>query len=211
MKIWRPNKMRHKHSPSTISTMMRTSLRWRIFTLFGCLLLVGHCNSFVMLRSRKPDPCNRSVASAIPTQTKASSTGFGRHRDRDLAPPPPSPSNNEHPNRFAPKYIALRIWDTKSLVLDAKTMGLAASTLGFWGHSGLAMVSIVVVKAVYAYFFAPNSSAPIQAGILNRCPWPFIFFHDVKQGFKDSPTWIVLTWLALWRLSKIVLKPPVVP
>ena len=189
---------------------MRTSLRWSVFTLNCWLLLVaGRCNSFVMLRSRKPDPGHRSATSAIPTQTKAPSTDFGR-LPRDLAPPL-SPSN-EHQKRFAPKNIALRIWDTKSLVLDAKTVGLTASTLGFWGHSGLALVSIVVVKAVYAYFFAPDKTEPRQAGILNRCPWPFIFFHDVKQGFKDSPTWIVLTWLALWRLSKIVLKkPPVVP
>ena len=176
-------------------------------TLFFWLLLVVHCNSFVMIRSRTTDPCSLSETSAVLTQTRIpSNENLGGKCN--LAPPLRQPP--EHPERLAPKNIARRIWDTKKGVLDAKTIGSAASTLGFWGHSGLFLLSVVVVQAVYAYFFARDNSEPKQAGILNRCPWPFIFFHDVKQGFKDSPTWIVLTWLMLWRLTKIVVKSPVV-
>jgi len=43
-----------------------------------------------------------------------------------------------------------------------------------------------------------------QQGILNRCPWPFIFFHDIKQAMKDTPTWIVITWAFLKLASKKV-------
>jgi hypothetical protein len=53
----------------------------------------------------------------------------------------------------------------------------------------------------------PSSSAAEQqqehyTGILNRCPWPFIFFHDVKQGLQDSPTWMVVTYIVLKRIYR---------
>ena len=88
-----------------------------------------------------------------------------------------------------------------------KTVALLSS-IGFLGHSGLALLSIFLVKAVYALFFRKDAAEQDQqpAGILNRCPWPFIFFHDIKQGLKDSPTWMVVTWVALWRLTKVI-KP----
>jgi len=44
-------------------------------------------------------------------------------------------------------------------------------------------------------------------GMLDRCPWPFIFFHDIKTGLKDAPTWILVLWWSLrrvWRLRKSV-------
>lgn len=92
------------------------------------------------------------------------------------------------------------------------------ASIGFWGHSGLALLSFVLVKAVYAAIRASRESndgddqqqQQQPAGILNRCPWPFIFFHDIKQGFKDSPTWMVVTWVALWRIIKAV-RPTVAP
>jgi len=89
-----------------------------------------------------------------------------------------------------------------------KTVALLSS-IGFLGHSGLALLSVFLVKAVYAVFFQKDAAVRDQqpAGILNRCPWPFIFFHDIKQGLKDSPTWMVVTWVALWRLTKVVIKP----
>jgi len=46
-------------------------------------------------------------------------------------------------------------------------------------------------------------------GMMDRCPWPFIISHDPVQFMKDPPTWIVLTWLALWRMVKLTSKVPV--
>jgi hypothetical protein len=80
----------------------------------------------------------------------------------------------------------------------------AASSIGvFFGHSGLFLLSTIIVSTVKRFMPPPTATdvepKQAQAGIMNRCPWPFIFFHDPKEGFKDSPTWIVLVWIALWR------------
>ena len=49
--------------------------------------------------------------------------------------------------------------------------------------------------------------APVKTGgILDRCPWPFIFFHDFKQGLRDKPTWITFTYIILWRCFKYIQK-----
>ena len=90
-------------------------------------------------------------------------------------------------------------------------MASAPTKLGFWGHFGLSLTSIVLVKSVYRLFILKQNNETEEvsneqpAGILNRCPWPFIFFHDYKQGFKDSPTWMVVTWIILWKLSRKLL------
>ena len=90
-------------------------------------------------------------------------------------------------------------------------MATAPTKLGFWGHFGLSLTSIVLVKLVYRIFILKQNNETEEvsneqpAGILNRCPWPFIFFHDYKQGFKDSPTWMVVTWIILWKLSRKLL------
>lgn len=80
------------------------------------------------------------------------------------------------------------------------------SSIGFLGHTGLFLLSTILVSIVKKVLFPPSGPEPQQAGILNRCPWPFIFFHDVKQGFKDTPTWITLTWIALWQGLKFFSK-----
>jgi hypothetical protein len=80
---------------------------------------------------------------------------------------------------------------------------LASSSIGFFGHSGLFLLSTIIVSMVKRLMPLPPTTddepKQQQAGIMNRCPWPFIFFHDPKEGFKDSPTWVTLVWIALWR------------
>ena len=73
-------------------------------------------------------------------------------------------------------------------------------SIGFLGHSGLLLLSALLVKLVQSVAFPSNEAQ--QAGILSRCPWPFIVFHDPMQFLKDSPTWIIVTWVALWRILK---------
>lgn len=105
---------------------------------------------------------------------------------------------------------------TRTATTTSRTKLAASPTsvvsLGFWGNTGLVMLSIALVKAVYALVAATSkknqagdkdeADNPPPAGILNRCPWPFIFFHDVKQGLKDSPTWMVVAFVVLRMLVK---------
>lgn len=86
---------------------------------------------------------------------------------------------------------------------DRKTALSASSSIGFLGHSGLLLVSIVLVRFLYA-LFVPKDEESSAAGMLNRCPWHFVISHDPKQFFKDSPTWMIVCWIALWRIAKVV-------
>jgi hypothetical protein len=70
--------------------------------------------------------------------------------------------------------------------------------MGFVGKSGLLLLSIFLVKLVYAVFFPSDE----KVDPMSRCPWPFIVFHDPKQFLKDSPTWMIVTYVVLLRLSK---------
>ena len=36
-----------------------------------------------------------------------------------------------------------------------------------------------------------------------RCPWPFVFFHDPKQGMQDYQTWVVIGLASCWIWSNI--------
>lgn len=67
---------------------------------------------------------------------------------------------------------------------------------------GLFILSVVLVQSFRQAFFPADPDKPGQPGIMNRCPWPFIFFHDIKTGMKDSPTWVVITWFVLWKVWK---------
>ena len=93
--------------------------------------------------------------------------------------------------------------------MAAAAEAASSSSIGFFGHSGLLLASIVLVRSLYAVIPATRTlkqqQQQEQAGILDRCPWPFIVFHDIKQFFKDSPTWIVLCWIVLWRIIKILI------
>jgi hypothetical protein len=76
--------------------------------------------------------------------------------------------------------------------------------VGFFGHSGLFLISVLLVRFVYKIFFPAPEGEQQPAGMLNRCPWPFVIFHDPKQFFKDSPTWMCVSWVILWRMTKLV-------
>uniref|UniRef100_A0A7S4M8H8 Uncharacterized protein n=2 Tax=Odontella aurita TaxID=265563 RepID=A0A7S4M8H8_9STRA len=85
----------------------------------------------------------------------------------------------------------------------AQKKAYGAFSVGFFGHSGLLLLSIILVNVIKGLLFPPtDADEPKPAGMMNRCPWPFIFFHDLQQGFKDSPTWVVVVWVALWRCLK---------
>lgn len=75
--------------------------------------------------------------------------------------------------------------------------------IGFFGRSGLFLLSVFLVKLVYSVFF-PSDDETEGAGMMDRCPWPFIVFHDPKQFFKDSPTWMIVTYVVLVRITKLV-------
>ena len=92
---------------------------------------------------------------------------------------------------------------------NARRLLSSATTLGFVGHAGLLLVSTLIINIFKALFFtkAPTEeeellastgdAPPKQSGMMDRCPWPFIFFHDPKQGLKDSPTWVMVCWYCL--------------
>lgn len=79
-------------------------------------------------------------------------------------------------------------------------------SIGFVGHSGLILASTVLVMLARAFLQTVQQSqgqgSEVEGGMMDRCPWPFIFTHDPIQGLKDPPTWIVVTWLVLWRIVK---------
>lgn len=88
---------------------------------------------------------------------------------------------------------------------NRRNVSLQAASIGFWGNTGLFLVSTMLVKLVYAIGSNSTRAGEQQsAGILNRCPWPFVVFHDPRQFLKDSPTWVMVLWAALWRISRAV-------
>ncbi len=53
-------------------------------------------------------------------------------------------------------------------------------------------------------FDSPNSGGD-DRGIISkkeRCPWPFVFFHDPKTGMKDWQTWCVMGLSVCWVWSR---------
>jgi heme oxygenase (biliverdin-producing, ferredoxin) len=47
-----------------------------------------------------------------------------------------------------------------------------------------------------------NESKPLNGDKAHgRCPWPFVFFHDPIQGFRDYQTWIVFGLALAWMWS----------
>lgn len=112
----------------------------------------------------------------------------------------PQPLQETNTSLFGSAPRQLELTSSKPVLSKVANPSLA---IGFFGHSGLLLLSILLVRFVYKIFFpAPEGEQP--AGILNRCPWPFVIFHDPKQFFKDSPTWMCVTWVVLWRMTKLV-------
>ncbi|CAB9526067.1 expressed unknown protein [Seminavis robusta] len=100
---------------------------------------------------------------------------------------------------------------SSSLFRTDKSATMLMGSIGFLGHSGLLLASTVLVLLIKQLLatiqqarkgedYATDES---NGGMMDRCPWPFIFSHDPIQGLKDPPTWIVVTWIALWRITKI--------
>lgn len=83
-------------------------------------------------------------------------------------------------------------------------------------HSGLLLASTLLVFVAKAFWKTVQQARGIEdiesgdepeviKGVMSmdRCPWPFIFSHDIAQGFKDPQTWILFTWIVLWRITKV--------
>jgi hypothetical protein len=117
------------------------------------------------------------------------------------------------------------IASTATTISSSSSSAIVTRKIGFLGHFGLCLLSVLLVKFVYAIIAAallrqettetdneqdqkqPQDLPPNGGGILkNRCPWPFIVTHDPIQFLKDSPTWMLVTWIVLWRIIKVVGK-----
>lgn len=73
--------------------------------------------------------------------------------------------------------------------------------IGLVRHVGILSLASLVTRGLKRKFLSNNDEQP-QVGVMDRCPWPFIFFHDPKQGFKDPPTWTALLYITIWRCIK---------
>lgn len=73
--------------------------------------------------------------------------------------------------------------------------------IGLVRHVGILSLASLVTKGLKRKFLSNDAEQP-QVGVMDRCPWPFIFFHDPKQGFKDPPTWTALLYITIWRCIK---------
>lgn len=130
-------------------------------------------------------------------------------------------AQNPHPRRFISSHQQLLTTVLRNLGHQPTTLNngndsqrqrqlipavtpLRYYSIGFFGHSSLLLLSTLLVMIAKQVFFSTGDSSEEQAGIMDRCPWPFIFFHDPKQGMKDSGTWVLITWFALWRILKAV-------
>ena len=99
---------------------------------------------------------------------------------------------------------------SKNKKAGRKRQTILQSSMGLAGHSGLLLASTILVLLAKAFWKTVQQSRNIQndpeeaisSGPMDRCPWPFIFSHDPVQGIKDPPTWILITWYALWRIVK---------
>jgi hypothetical protein len=78
--------------------------------------------------------------------------------------------------------------------------------IGFFGHAGLFIFASAIVNTVQEKIFSSKDENSSGGGVLDRCPWPFIFFHDPVQGLKDSLTWATTLYLVLWRFLKLYQK-----
>ena len=60
--------------------------------------------------------------------------------------------------------------------------------------------SVVATKKAAKKIRPPSSS---QTGEENRCPWPFVFFHDPLTGAKDWQTWFVIGLALCYAWSSV--------
>jgi hypothetical protein len=187
-------------------------------------------------------PVQTITAVFVPTTTTTVRNRQQHHYRFILAPPHHDNSNNNHPRRrilptttttttsmaaaATSKHVVAATVSTTSKAVSVVTSAAASAAtatvtsatsavrIGFWGHSGLCLLSILLVKFVYSILAAIRSNnsneekeqertGSSDGGMMSRCPWPFIVTHDPMQFLKDSPTWMLVTWFALWRIIKI--------
>jgi hypothetical protein len=79
-----------------------------------------------------------------------------------------------------------------------KSTSFLVPPIGSLGHAALFLLATSIVRIGKKALSSSGDEVP-AGGMLDRCPWPFIFFHDPKQGLKDSSTWVTLLYLVLWR------------
>jgi hypothetical protein len=183
---------------------MRTEL---LFLVSGWLAF--HVAAFQLQsinhRFRRASLPRRILASNGNFQNPSFVDKLGSHLSMDQSLSPPTR------NISSRKNLVSNIW-TRCDTLHAagwsneKACSQAAS-IGFLGHTGLLLASTILVKSIYQLFIvkkAETDEEPQPAGIMSRCPWPFIFFHAPMQGLKDSSTWVAVTWIFLWRIAKWV-------
>jgi hypothetical protein len=83
-----------------------------------------------------------------------------------------------------------------------KSTSFLVPPIGSLGHAALFLLATSIVRIGKKASSSPGGEVP-AGGMLDRCPWPFIFFHDPKQGLKDSSTWVAFLYLVLWRCLKL--------
>lgn len=117
----------------------------------------------------------------------------------------PATFSTKLPSPQAPSFLFQSPQSEASMVTPSTHQpkgGTTSLAIGFFKQSGLFLLSVILVKLVYSVFFPSQQTQ--SGGMMDRCPWPFIVFHDPKQFFKDSPTWMIVTYVILLRITKIV-------
>ena len=173
------------------------------------------------------------VSAFVPTglgQTKARSCNMVRYRSHfavqstcrlNLDPDPTAGRGSSLWKRLdtressgLAKYVSIKESNRVASSHTLRPLLSSATSLGIVSHTGLLLVSALIVNIVKAIFVtkqpteeeellaSSGDKLPKQGGMMDRCPWPFIFFHDPKQGMTDSPTWVVVCWYCLYRVWK---------
>jgi hypothetical protein len=185
---------------------MRTKLLFLVSGWLGYHVAAFQLPSIPNHRLRPASLPRRIVASNgyIQHPSSVHETGTRLSIEQSLSPPTRNLSRRIN-------NILSNLWkrcDTlRAAGLSNETTCSQAASIGFLGHTGLLLASTILVKIIYQLFIvkkAETDEEPQPAGIMNRCPWPFIFFHAPIQGFKDSSTWVVVVWILLWRIAKSV-------
>lgn len=155
------------------------------FEAIGFSTLASHVFLFRSIRARKS-----SNLPSLSTETPPCHILIAKNSKVCIRDYPLSAVGLKHPQKTVPKNSALL---STTLLLPP---------IGILGHAALLSLATIVVK-ICKKFFSSSDNAVQAGGMLDRCPWPFIFFHDPRQGLKDSQTWTTIVYLALWRCLKL--------
>ena len=129
----------------------------------------------------------RSVQPVLPKQTGEDSAAAPQGKPR---------------KRFLRLLASLLPW--VSLTPGAMAASAVATTVAA-GHARMLLWTLRVAKttgSLLSAWMALNLKSrpnPGRQGVRAvKCPWPFVLFHDLKVGFRDWPTWLMIS-LVLWR------------